>query len=253
MTLNQQQQPSRPGSPVSRASFISVSASISTFKVYETGDISASYARMKDVAVQVSMSEPPKRKPVPLPKDEKWVAPGPRIGGTFLPATWMQKLRYNWAHRRKRMIIIGVIVIVCLLALIIGLAVGLSRKGVVNLPLPTSNGGPYTGDLTYYDPELGACGIVSSGSENICAVSKDLYDAASRSSNPNENPLCGLKLRLKRDGKSVDVTVVDRCVGCKPTDIDVSRSVFNKLALAEQGRVLVEWAWLDKPPVKVPQ
>ncbi|KAJ9228686.1 hypothetical protein DTO166G5_8379 [Paecilomyces variotii] len=65
------------------------------------------------------------------------------------------------------------------------------------------------------------------------------------------NPLCGLKIRLRRDGKSVDVKVVDRCVGCKATDIDTTRSVFSKLANLEQGRVTVEWAWLENAPVNV--
>lgn len=45
----------------------------------------------------------------------------------------------------------------------------------------------------------------------ICAVSHVLFDASSRGSNPNANPLCGLKIRIRRDGESVDVKVVDRC------------------------------------------
>lgn len=81
-----------------------------------------------------------------------------------------------------------------------------------NLPLPTSNGGPYSGDLTYYDPGLGSCGITSTGSEPICAVSHVIFDAASTSANPNENPLCGLKVRIRRGETSVDVKVVDRCL-----------------------------------------
>lgn len=89
-------------------------------------------------------------------------------------------------------------------------AAGLGRHQ--NLPLPTSHGRPYEGDLTYYDPELGSCGITSSGSDMICAVSHVLFDAASSGSNPNENPLCGLKIRVKRGGSSVDVQIVDRCM-----------------------------------------
>ncbi|KAJ9396388.1 hypothetical protein DTO282F9_6686 [Paecilomyces variotii] len=156
-------------------------------------------------------------------------------------------------NRRKRLLLLGGIGAVILLALIIGLAVGLTvgKNSVSNLPLPTSHGGPYTGDLTYYDPGLGSCGITSSGSESICAVSHLVFDAASRGSDPNQNPLCGLKIRLRRDGKSVDVKVVDRCVGCKATDIDTTRSVFSKLANLEQGRVTVEWAWLENAPVNV--
>ncbi len=83
----------------------------------------------------------------------------------------------------------------------------------------------------------------------VCAVSHTLFDAASTGSNPNENPLCGMKLRLRRNGKSEDVKVVDRCVGCKVTDLDVTEAVFEEVAELAQGRVKVEWAWLEKSPV----
>lgn len=118
-----------------------------------------------------------------------------------------------------------------------------------NDPLPTSNGGPYTGDLTYYDPGLGSCGITSTSSEKICAVSHVVFDAALTSGNPNENPLCGLRLRIRRGDRSVDVKVVDRCPGCNVDDLDVSSSVFEELGDLAEGRVTVEWAWLDKTPV----
>jgi len=85
----------------------------------------------------------------------------------------------------------------------------------------------------------------------ICAVSHVLYDAASTGSNPNANPLCGMKIRLRRNGESVDVKIVDRCVGCKVTDLDVTEAVFKKVADLDQGRVSVEWSWLETPPVAV--
>lgn len=85
----------------------------------------------------------------------------------------------------------------------------------------------------------------------VCAVSHILFDAASISSNPNDNPLCGLNLRLRRSGKSVDVKIVDRCVGCAVTDLDVTDAVFEQVANLAQGRVSVEWSWLEKPPVNV--
>jgi expansin (peptidoglycan-binding protein) len=124
-----------------------------------------------------------------------------------------------------------------------------SIRKASNLPLPTSNGGPYEGDLTYYNPALGSCGYTNSDSDMVCAVSHILFDAASTGSNPNDNPLCGLKLRLRRNGKSVDVRVVDRCVGCAVTDLDVTEAVFEEVAELAQGRVSVEWAWLEKSPV----
>lgn len=157
------------------------------------------------------------------------------------------RTRWNTLTRRTRIIII--VILVCLLALIIGLAAGLSsRSRVQNLPLPSAHGGPYTGDLTYYDPGLGACGVTSSSSDAIVAISHLVFDAVSVGSNPNANPLCGKKIRARRNDKSIDLTVVDRCTGCQPTDIDVTSSVFADLAEIAQGRVTVSWSWLEDVP-----
>jgi len=215
---------------------------------------------MKDKGVQVSISEIPKRKPVPAPAvvdvasiEEGSLAPLPRrsVWGSLMFAI-TSRLPFKGNRKRQLLLSAGIAGIV-LVALIVGLAVGLSRrKGPSNLPLPTNNGGPYSGDLTYYEPGLGACGITNSASDSICAVSHALYDAVSVGSNPNSNPLCGKMIRLRRGERSVDVKVVDRCVGCKATDIDVSMSVFTQLALVEQGRVNVEWAWLEQAPVNIP-
>jgi hypothetical protein len=150
----------------------------------------------------------------------------------------------------KRLRILVVVGIVVLLALILGLAIGLgTRSKTQNLPLPGGNGGPFSGELTYYDPGLGSCGVTSSSSQNIVAVAHSLYDAAQTGSDPNQNPLCGRKIRAKRvkEGsgeRSVDLTVVDRCTGCAPKDIDVSLSVFKQLADPDLGRVDVTWNWL---------
>ena len=100
-------------------------------------------------------------------------------------------------------------------------------------------------------PGLGACGITSAPSDNIVAVSHYVFDAVQKGSDPNSNPLCGKKIRAKRfdasvNGyRSVDVTVVDRCVGCQPNDLDVTTSVFDQMADEALGRVDVTWAWLD--------
>ncbi|KAE8154489.1 RlpA-like double-psi beta-barrel-protein domain-containing protein-containing protein [Aspergillus avenaceus] len=189
----------------------------------------------------------PKRKPVPIPTSTPAIPPTPpqsQSSPTKLPA-WSQ------FSRRKRIIILSAVIGVVLLALIIGLSVGLTRHSKQNLPLPTNHGGPYTGDLTYYDPGLGSCGISSSSSDLVCAVSHVLFDAASTGSNPNANPLCGLMLRVKKGDSSVDVRVVDRCPGCKVKDLDVSPTVFKKLADMDLGRVSIQWAWLQDSPVGV--
>jgi hypothetical protein len=83
------------------------------------------------------------------------------------------------------------------------------------------------------------------------AVSHLVFDAVQKGSNPNQNPLCGKKIRASRynekagSQRSVDLTVTDRCVGCKATDIDVTTSVFDQLADRDAGRVVTTWAWLD--------
>lgn len=162
--------------------------------------------------------------------------------------------RLNTAKKKlseisKRTKIIVAVVIVGILILIIGLAAGLSsRRKLHNLPLPSDNGGPYRGDLTYYAPGLGACGVVSKDGDSIVSVSHLLFDAVSKSSNPNQNPLCGKMIRARRSTGSVDLKVVDRCTGCEPRDLDITEKVFATLANVDKGRVDVEWSWLEGVP-----
>ncbi|KAK5129417.1 hypothetical protein LTR08_003273 [Meristemomyces frigidus] len=142
------------------------------------------------------------------------------------------------------------------LALIIGLAAGLtggSEHGK-NLPFP-SNTDTFTGDLTYYGTGLGACGETSGDSDDIVSISHLLFDAAGSSSsnggNSNNNPLCNKILRASRFDeevgaqRSVDLKVVDRCTGCQMDDLDTSLGAFEKLAPSASGRVDVTWAWLQ--------
>lgn len=177
-----------------------------------------------------------RRKPVPVPPPATHLYPKkPRLVE-----------RWKSLSKRNRIIISAIL---ALIILIIGLTAGLStRRKTQNLPLPSGRGGPYTGDLTYYDPGLGACGVTSKDSDRIVAVSHLVFDAVSTGSNPNANPLCGKKIRARRNNKSVDLTVVDRCTGCQPTDIDVTIDIFSSLADVDQGRVLVEWNWLEDVP-----
>jgi len=186
--------------------------------------------------------------PVPIHRNESLPRPR-RAHASRRPPTRITWLRTRWVLFSRRTRILIITGIICLLALIIGLSAGLaSRSRVSNLPLPSNHGGPFNGDLTYYDPGLGACGYTNHGSDAICAVSHFVFDAVSVGSNPNANPLCGKKIRARRNGKSIDLTVVDRCVGCQATDIDTTRSVFADLANIDDGRVPVSWSWLEDVP-----
>ncbi|CAK4033385.1 hypothetical protein FE78DRAFT_145509 [Lecanosticta acicola] len=162
--------------------------------------------------------------------------------------------RTYFGRRRRTFLLVLLGIFLALLVFIIGLAVGLSHRGNANLPLP-SNTKTFTGDLTYYEPGLGACGETSTSSDRIAAVSHLLFDAAGSTSshggNSNGNPLCGRMIRVQRfdasagETRSVDLKVVDRCTGCAADDIDTTESVFKKLASIEEGRVPMTWAWLQ--------
>ena len=122
--------------------------------------------------------------------------------------------RYFGASRRL-FLIIFVVLLLAISALIIGLSVGLTRSTrskAKSLPLGSQQ---YVGDLTYYGPGLGACGETSSDNDMIVSISHIVFDALGKSreagGDPNSNPLCGHRLRAVREGKSVDLKVVDRC------------------------------------------
>ncbi|KAI7015267.1 hypothetical protein KC316_g16146 [Hortaea werneckii] len=134
------------------------------------------------------------------------------------------------------------------------MANGDSTSSKSNLPLP-SNADTFAGDLTYYQPGLGACGVTSTEDDFIVSLSHILFDAAGSSTdaggNSNENPLCGRMLRATRYNeeasaqRSVDLRVVDRCTGCEVDDLDTSLKAFERLAPSASGRVDVSWAWLQ--------
>lgn len=106
----------------------------------------------------------------------------------------------------------------------------------------SSSGGDFSGDGTYYATGLGACGITNTDSDFICAISHELFDSVS-TGNPNTNPLCGKKLTATRNGKSVTVTVTDRCPGCSYYSLDFSPAAYDVLGTEEEGRIEINWSW----------
>ncbi|KAL7792098.1 RlpA-like double-psi beta-barrel-containing domain-containing protein [Trichoderma ceciliae] len=93
----------------------------------------------------------------------------------------------------------------------------------------------HTGAITWYNTGLGACGHNNNDGELVAAVSHSLYD--------REHP-CGRKLRINYKGKSVVVTVVDRCGGCAENDIDLSPTAFRDvIGDLGVGRATATWNW----------
>jgi rare lipoprotein A (peptidoglycan hydrolase) len=108
--------------------------------------------------------------------------------------------------------------------------------------------GTNTGDGTYYNTGLDACGFTDSDSSSfIAAVSIDLFDnyPGYAGANPNNNPVCNRQVKATYQGKSVTVRVVDRCTGCASKDLDFSPLAFQELAPLAVGRLTgVTWEWV---------
>ena len=96
------------------------------------------------------------------------------------------------------------------------------------------------GDLTFYDPVMeswGACGWHNDGlTEKVVALPVGLMGAQS-----NGNPYCGKYITILHKGKSTVAKVVDKCMGCKGRDIDISRFAFDDLDDQGVGRTTATW------------
>lgn len=110
-------------------------------------------------------------------------------------------------------------------------------------PTSTGTSSEFSGEGTYYAPGLGACGETNTDTDLIVAISYDLFDQYTPNGNPNKNTLCGKKIIASYEGKSVEVTVVDRCEGCAHYDLDFSPSAFSDIAEQSLGRIDITWKW----------
>lgn len=100
-------------------------------------------------------------------------------------------------------------------------------------------GGQCSGDITYYEAGLGACGWTNDGSsEDVFALAHGMMGTQS-----NGNPFCGRMATIKVAGKpEVKAKLVDKCMGCEGQSIDLSSHLFNQLSEEATGRLHgVEW------------
>ncbi|KAL2073738.1 hypothetical protein VTL71DRAFT_11064 [Oculimacula yallundae] len=105
---------------------------------------------------------------------------------------------------------------------------------------PCSSGSPCSGDITFYEAGLGACGETHDGSTaKVIALPVGLMGAQS-----NGNPYCGKTVTIKKGSKTTTATVVDKCIGCKGNSIDLSNAAFLELADFDVGRTTAEW-WFN--------
>ncbi|KAI0718966.1 RlpA-like double-psi beta-barrel-protein domain-containing protein-containing protein [Cerioporus squamosus] len=94
------------------------------------------------------------------------------------------------------------------------------------------------GSATFFTPGLGACGVHSGENDMVVAVSTQIYEHGRH---------CKERMRVtnKENNKSVEVTVLDECVGCNSTHIDLGTAAFEKLADVDLGLIAVTWEFVS--------
>nr|GAT43230.1 predicted protein [Mycena chlorophos] len=115
----------------------------------------------------------------------------------------------------------------------------------------SSNGyyaGVNTGSLTYYNTGLDACGFTDSDSSSyIAAMSLAIFNnyPGYDGTDSNNNPICNKQVKVTWQGKSTTVRVVDACVGCSTTQLDLSPLAFQALADLSVGELDgATWEWV---------
>ncbi|KAL9581312.1 MAG: hypothetical protein Q9212_003970 [Teloschistes hypoglaucus] len=107
----------------------------------------------------------------------------------------------------------------------------------------------FKGEATFYSPSvgLGSCGHQDQDTSLVAALAQGTMRQYNPS-NPNNNPLCGHKVRVwaqNKPGTTVTVAIRDTCPGCKgPFDLDLSPAAFKKLANPDVGRVKIAWEFV---------
>ena len=105
-----------------------------------------------------------------------------------------------------------------------------------------TSGSPCSGDITYYQAGLGACGITSDGdNESVIALPFAMMGTQS-----NGNPYCGktVTITCTKTGLSTTATIVDKCMGCTGNSIDLSNKAFAALdptSMVADGRLEATW------------
>ncbi|KAH7101179.1 loosenin [Auriculariales sp. MPI-PUGE-AT-0066] len=87
------------------------------------------------------------------------------------------------------------------------------------------------GKATYYAPGVGSCGKSNGPNDMIVAVAAKLFDTyPGHTANPNLNPICGKRIKIRHGKKVAYARVVDKCPGCSGmNDLDMSPALFKKL------------------------
>ncbi|KAJ3364533.1 hypothetical protein GGF32_001633 [Allomyces javanicus] len=93
-----------------------------------------------------------------------------------------------------------------------------------------------SGDATFYDAGLGACGATNTDNDPIVALAGGLFG-----NKPGSSPFCGKCLAVTAAGKTLVLKVTDKCPGCSGGSLDMTRAFFQKFYPLDKGRGPISW------------
>ncbi|KZP20854.1 hypothetical protein FIBSPDRAFT_696712, partial [Athelia psychrophila] len=92
----------------------------------------------------------------------------------------------------------------------------------------------FSGQFTYFDDGMGACGHESQPGDFIVAMNSGQYDGGK---------YCGQTISITYNGKTAQATVVDECPGCGPNGLDMSTGLFQFFAPESKGVLEGTWSF----------
>ncbi|KAF7314470.1 hypothetical protein MKEN_00920000 [Mycena kentingensis (nom. inval.)] len=101
----------------------------------------------------------------------------------------------------------------------------------------------HTGRGTWYyvDQNRGNCGYMDVNSSPVVAISKKRYDA-----NNGDNCNQWVQITNLANGKVAYGKTRDSCESCNTESIDMSPSLFSKIAKQSTGQIQVSWHFMAK-------
>ncbi|CAG8591161.1 10282_t:CDS:2 [Ambispora leptoticha] len=96
---------------------------------------------------------------------------------------------------------------------------------IVALPYSLEKRQLHTGQGTYFNPSLGACGQYDNDNSLVVALAAPDFDPQSPNGNPNHNSLCNRGIRIYYNNRSVEGIIRDRCPECNAGDVDMSPAI----------------------------
>jgi len=106
---------------------------------------------------------------------------------------------------------------------------------VVALPLGRRGTGHFTGDGTFFQVGLGACGIVNTNQDFIVALNHVQFGGG------YPGKYCFEEITITHNGVSHGAKITDMCPGCNYGDLDMSPALFDVFEPPSVGRFVMEW------------